>query len=579
MKAQYNSLDLANKQYYDDLFAQMISYCNALNDAEKSQLGQEIPTEINSLRQYYEWVERTRHLGNFDLLRIPYQEDPLEIDLNSRKIIIPADSLFGKYGFGVQGDHTAETVYFTCARYFDEMDLSLCQKNLEDNGELKEVQGACWIQWKRPGDDTPHLSLAQHFDVDENDIIFGWTLSDESTKIAGNLEFSVRFLQWDKDDPSTILYSLSTTTASRPIHPSLTNQYVANYTEVEDLSTLIDKRPLYSGIINTAFGAQPVILATGDLKPYVDLGDDGTYTYTLVAYSPDKGTLTADWFQDIYGDEEASVKVLDPKGELTGVVEPEQAGGNYVFTFKVDAAGSYYAVVSNTSPRGHIRQLQSNGSMVPHASNFKVDEQIPLRAYSDGNLTFKLEVTGANGVGEEVPVNDHNGVIYNWYLKKHDEAEPKLLATVTGPEWHPEVGEDGEVYCIIVNKRNKNEYPIRTSATCEMRALPETPACGQILDVTDEFGVEAYKVEIIDADKRDLRYEWFDNIGVASRNEVFMPDWKSSRYANGEKQYITCRVYRSIWPDDPALAKESDPAHVLYQDGEGNQIPLVPKRS
>ena len=57
-------------------------------------------------------------------LRLPVDEPLFEIDANSRKIDVPSE--FKSNGLSVQGDHLAETVFFSIDRYFDYMDLSTC---------------------------------------------------------------------------------------------------------------------------------------------------------------------------------------------------------------------------------------------------------------------------------------------------------------------------------------------------------------------------------------------------------------------------------------------------------------------
>ena len=152
------------------------------------------------------------------------------------------------------------------------------------------------------------------------------------------------------------------------------------------LNSVVQKRKIYSGIYQTAFGAYPVILSDGDLPLSANLQDYegetyededgnklGAYHYYVTAYSPDGGTLSATWFQDIYGDDEEHVQVLDPEGKLITVVKPEEGSpnGNYTFGFVANKAGSYYAVISNTNPEnGTIRNVQSNGSIIEHASEF-----------------------------------------------------------------------------------------------------------------------------------------------------------------------------------------------------------------
>jgi len=55
------------------------------------------------------------------LVRLPLDEAVLAINADTRIITIP--SSFARYGVGVQGDNTAEILYFTIDRFFDNVDL------------------------------------------------------------------------------------------------------------------------------------------------------------------------------------------------------------------------------------------------------------------------------------------------------------------------------------------------------------------------------------------------------------------------------------------------------------------------
>lgn len=580
MKVQ---MTLENQAYYNRLFNEMTSYCAELTDNMKENLGlTQLPSEISDLATYYKWLNQMRGIDNYDLFRVPVEEEEgyFEIDLNSRAITVPSvlkegnvvirSSSFKENGIGVQGDQAAEIIYFRCARFFDDMDLSLCQEN-PSNPE--GIQGACWIQWKHSEDTTAHVSLAYNFDVDPQNIIFGWVLGDEITERSGDIEFSVRFVQWDptdlanvaQDDPHNLSYSLSTLSAKCKIHSSLSALYdLADYKVEKNLNSVVAKRKIYSGIYQTAFGAYPVILSTGDLPLSADLRDyvdeaagtteKGVYHYYITAYSPDNGDLAATWFQDIYGDTEQHVVVQDDS--RVTVSEPD-ANGNVVFGFTADAAGSYYAVISNTNKtNGTIRTTTSNGSIIDHASNFTLDEAILPKAYCVDGTVFRVTPIGANGIAEGVAQNEYNGVSYQWYIRKTTgEAgkyhEREVIAGATSAEFIPYNAEaatqlDGIIDCEVTNKRNKDTLMVKSNSTCELRAEPTAPVFTIALDGNKNVAADLSN----EPDKRDLYYNWmcFEAPHLSSNDAVYAP-WKiaNSGLKSGQTITVSCKLTRKIW--------------------------------
>ena len=577
MKVQ---LTAQNKMHYDALFREMVKYC-------KEDLKMDaVPEEITSLGTYYAWLDKVRGNEHYDLFRLPVEqvEGYFDIDLDSRKIKIPGKdeaigrgNSFSENGLGVQGDHAAEIIYFRCARYFDTMDLSLCKVN-DSN-----IQGAIWIQWKRKGDTLPHLSLAYNVDlhhtkevtasgeeVDKEELIFGWILGDEATRFDGDLEFSVRFVQWDITDdenryidfdngeaPRKLCFSLSTQSAKCRVHPSLSSEYEPGQIMIEsNLNKLVYSRPIYSGIYETAFGAYPVFLSDGNLDSSEDLvenedGKGGTFTYVIKAYSPDNGTLSIAWYQDIYEDEFAAVRVTDESRLKTSVKD-----GTYTFELLATQAGSYYAVVSNTPPAQEgegdksIRTVTSNGSVIPHASDFVINEtQMPILGYavSDSGTNLVLSVENANGNASGVTQNSLNGVDYQWYIRTANfDGSYNDAAAIPGANqatYAPAAADDGLVYCVITNRRNGHSVS-KTSETYVLRPAPVAPQA----DIVYNSELNRLELQFAEGtDLRDLTYRWqdLDDLTVGSSDAHFAP-WIHADDKTREFN-VACTVTRSYW--------------------------------
>lgn len=127
---------------------------------------------------------------------LPTDEKTFDIDLNTRLITAP-DIL------SVEHDHQGETVYFRCARYFDNMDLAntVCVIQYE-NKNAKNEDGL---------PDGGHVYPVPFYDTITypDEILFPWVIEGHATAAAGPVEFAVRFYLLD-DEGVEFLYSLNT---------------------------------------------------------------------------------------------------------------------------------------------------------------------------------------------------------------------------------------------------------------------------------------------------------------------------------------------------------------------------------
>lgn len=138
---------------------------------------------------------------------LPGTENIYEIDLNKRTIESPEF-------LSVSRDHKAETIYFTCPRYFDNIDLT----NLVCVVEYINANGDGRI-YAVPYYDVDHFSLIDvENEIYEPKILFPWCIDGEATKVAGEVTYAVRFFQLN-DTGTQMIYNLSTLTAkSKVLH-------------------------------------------------------------------------------------------------------------------------------------------------------------------------------------------------------------------------------------------------------------------------------------------------------------------------------------------------------------------------
>lgn len=132
---------------------------------------------------------------------LPGDEHIYNIDMKARKIEAPEF-------LSVETDHRSEVVYFRTGRYFDSIDLTntiaiVQYVNAAGEGRVYAV----------PYYDVDTLS-------DTNEILFPWEIDGEATKVAGDVQYSVRFFVLDSNKvDKKLIYNLSTlASTSKVLH-------------------------------------------------------------------------------------------------------------------------------------------------------------------------------------------------------------------------------------------------------------------------------------------------------------------------------------------------------------------------
>lgn len=253
-----------NANLYGSLFEKANAALNFTSDADKITNIDEYFTCIKRLAEY----EKENNTDPIFTI-LPINEDTFDIEANTRKIDIP--SSFMTAGIGVKGDEVAEVLYFTIDRYFDIADLY-----------HKDIL----IQWTNAdGDKGLSLTINKSLSYKPGKVTFGWPISSEITKAAGNVQFSVRFYDRFEDDKSSYLtYSFSTLTASVKVNPALDFE-ISDEDAIKELivdrtqriyDNLKDSEP--TGFVNPA--AEPVFETNFNLPDEMNL-NDLTQTVTI----------------------------------------------------------------------------------------------------------------------------------------------------------------------------------------------------------------------------------------------------------------------------------------------------------
>ena len=139
---------------------------------------------------------------------LPATEPRFHVDLDTRTITIPDEFKF----LATKKETKAETIYFVCDRYFDDIDLST---------------KTCVVQWINTDGSTTNRGLypVTELDIDSVDgkIVFGWQIQSESTQIPGKIEFAISFYKIGEDElgENVFKYNLTTLATSSLILDTL----------------------------------------------------------------------------------------------------------------------------------------------------------------------------------------------------------------------------------------------------------------------------------------------------------------------------------------------------------------------
>ena len=294
---------------------------------------------IGSLNEYYAYLEDILKIEDLTedekafYVRLPLDEDVFAINADTRTISVPSN--FSRYGVGVQGDESAEVVYFTIARYFDSMDLA---------GDDVQIR----IQWEaRDADKQLIKGISKNFGKDieteaQNGLmIFGWPISSKLTQTNGKIKFAVRFFKINEDNQ--LSYSFTTLPAEVTINASLDyNMLERMENELDDGQNILS-RIKSSGIYDNSFPipAEPII--TTDLYVYdpvldnvtkiVDLPpDDSPIKLAISAKPGDTGIIEYVWknyrYDDATGTYSSIPNIITTGIETTEIQQTEAIAAN-----------------------------------------------------------------------------------------------------------------------------------------------------------------------------------------------------------------------------------------------------------
>ena len=317
----------SNSDKYNELFAKAYKFLESLNNGSVPA-GKE---RFSSLAEYYGHIADLFEQQKYEYIMVPLDEEPFEIDLNTRKITVPKS--FSKCA-SVQTDILAETIIFVVDRYFDFMDLA--------NTNI-------YVQWTDPKG-VPGATRVEMIDLDSEPgkIKFAWPLNDAVTKTPGVVKFAVRFFRITNDNSKELVYSLNTLDAEitikaalhedptlaaveSPVNAGLFGKAIlnSNYSAVGVNPPVV---PIYGApgtdIATVEIGAEdkkfivPVTNVTDKGIKFVGLKDD-TITLAVQAIAADSGEITYKWYYKAEDSDKAydCENYQDIEGNKFGIVD------------------------------------------------------------------------------------------------------------------------------------------------------------------------------------------------------------------------------------------------------------------
>lgn len=218
-----------NNQAWIDLFTRAWNdlYPNG-NSAKPNQ------TRFLTLDEYFANIKQLTQKNRAYIL-LPIDEDPFEINANTRAIAVPAN--FAKCA-GVVGDNVCEILTFVIDRYFDYKDLA------SDEIEIS-------AHWKHStGPEGISKICFKDIEYKYGKIRFGWPLTSEVACASGTVQFSIEFSKKEeqeiKNEKGEVtgkeirkIYVLNTLPATIPIKAGLTIDGENAIIETDSFDTII----------------------------------------------------------------------------------------------------------------------------------------------------------------------------------------------------------------------------------------------------------------------------------------------------------------------------------------------------
>lgn len=281
------------------------------------------PSSMSTLQEYFFYLKELVD-KNEKYAVLPLDEAHFFIDANTRTIDIPSD--FRKNGVGVQGDDSAETLYFKINRFFDDMDFG------RDDVYIL-------VQWEAGGKSGVSNTFRKDITSDPDYVIFGWLL-DKQICQTGSVKFSVRIISWADVSHTQLLYSFNTLTATVGINTSLDFE-IKELQANQDIAAIIKNRIKESPEPSQTIQLNaPVFVLPEEGTEYLDLDANGIKSLLALAYPNPQGIINYTWYSNTVPNMTEAGKEYKTYEEVTD----KSGSPNYNITYYKKTEDGVYVV-------------------------------------------------------------------------------------------------------------------------------------------------------------------------------------------------------------------------------------------
>ena len=511
-------LDPNDVNYIADLYEYFIAFPAILEAAALKDQGAEAVPGDNQYWQKY-----------FTIL--PLDEPVFEVDANTRKINIPSQFKT----VGVEGDNTAEIVFFLIDRFFDAMDFG-----------SKEILAA--IEWQRLSGSNPVKDIDKAYIKEltlyNNKVLIGWIINKEITEEAGNIEFALRLFTQAPDGSTD--YSFSTEPAKITIAKTL-NFYPESETELDDepvaqvlsrIASTTSPDNLWGddNLLAPTFGeynignlvdvdGNPIVYAYTKESPsgefYADLNPD-TFTAEVIATSNNAtGNISYQWYSWDY-----DLKTWQKDGQETSGA----AGGNIKILNKIGR----YKCMAIDKASGYRRSTKDSEILyilAPEKPIVKEKEE-NTKYYSaiikeDGiAVSVKPVLENGNFISGQFDDNKATNISFSW--KKSDALEG-IKQDITGISTKEYlVTDEGYYFGSAIATRNKESIESDNSTIYRVTKDLQLPLESnyQLEDTitspqtyTGKIG-QTISISFIDYPYDSLEYQWYERFTLGGEYNI-----------------------------------------------------------
>ena len=546
--------------------------------------------EVQNIVDIFDEKNNVYYAKYAKFLMLPLDETPFEINANSRQITIPDN--FRKYGVSLHGDQIAETLLFRVDRFFDFQDL---------------LNTTILVQWTRPGKEAESeregvsLITLVDYETEPGKIWFGWPLTSDITKEAGELKFSVRFLRKNSSS-GNISYSLNTLTTQVTIKPAL-HPNLNNNLNMDEASVLFSEAIVNSPSTGSTPAARPVYLQNLAQKAWLV---NDALKLAVTVKTGDTGVLTYTWYKaDITGVDAdgkfiiAEGTQLEGKTELRRTLDTARAADKAYYLDSEDGAGVPYlgeiraGVDENNQPVGvstdgaavyerySVYEMPATGEVSgqywvvaqnragtsteqtksiyceipgPKTLVFVADKALATNLFiaDDGSVTLQAEAT------PDDPDPAHTTLTYKWEKKtaidgEYQEVKVNGTPVSTGKTLVLAKAGENEVaatkhigwYRVTAKSVvNRDEMTCVSAHDCKVTAHPTLPS---ITSPTEE-------VTLVKEHDADANGVFTLTVGLADKGGLL------------HSEYYTYTWYRSITDSDPIEVSADDADIVTAAD-------------